>query len=41
MSVEGRIVQRGAMPCVGLISLEDFAQEALGFAIDWRLTRVA
>ena len=35
-----RIAQRGAMPCLGLIGLEDFAVEASRFDIDWNLTRV-
>lgn len=38
--IEDRIETRGAMPCLGLIGIEDFAQEALGFDIDWNLTRV-
>jgi saccharopine dehydrogenase-like NADP-dependent oxidoreductase len=37
--LDGRLSERGAMPCLGLIGLEDFAQEAQDFAIDWRLTR--
>ena len=38
--LDGNIECRGAMPCLGLIGIEDFAREALGFDIDWNLVRV-
>jgi len=38
--LRGEISLRGAMPCLGLIGIEDFALEAQGFDIDWNLTRV-
>lgn len=31
--LEGTLPQRGAMPCVGLLTLEDFARETAGLAI--------
>ena len=38
--LENRIETRGAMPCLGLIGIEDFAREAQGFDIDWNLKRM-
>lgn len=36
----GQMTLRGAMPCLGLIGVEDFAVEAGRFDIRWNLTRV-
>lgn len=38
--IAGEIAARGAMPCIGLIDLADFALEAQPFDIRWQLTRL-
>jgi hypothetical protein len=37
--VRGQISQRGAVPCLGLMTLSDFADEVSGFDISWQYTR--
>jgi len=32
----GRVAARGAMPCVGLLTLGDLAEQAQGLQIRWR-----
>jgi uncharacterized protein YbjT (DUF2867 family) len=38
--IAGELAVRGAMPCIGLISLADFALEAQHLDINWTLTRL-
>ena len=37
--VEGNISQRGAMPCVGLVNLDDLLRELSGLRITWNMNR--
>ncbi len=35
--LRGEIARRGAMPCVGLVDLDDIAAELEGLDIDWQV----